>query len=205
MANGGEISDFGGGWLEQPRRPLGGQWPDLSLGVSVHPDPLGGTRAPPRRHFDHAALPAIIIMPTEVPRARRLVWSVMQIMLSLSAGFPCASRSGQQNHTCLQSGKLQSGKLRESRDVVFVDVDGSTTSMGSETRRCIWLRIGLLPGFRMRCGGRARCGQSGPDQAHNETSGLCGSLNLLAGLLDRVTSLARLAPVWRGNGVTDRR
>eukprot|EP00964_Phaeocystis_antarctica_P030376 scaffold17151_cov81-Phaeocystis_antarctica.AAC.7 len=108
-------------------------------------------------------------MPTEVPRARRLVWSVMQMMLSPSAECPCASRSGQQNHTCLQSGKLQSGKLRESRGVAVVDVDGSTTSMGSETRRCIWQRIGLLPGFRMRCGGRARCGQSGSDQAHNET------------------------------------
>eukprot|EP00964_Phaeocystis_antarctica_P071908 scaffold43926_cov71-Phaeocystis_antarctica.AAC.2 len=32
------------------------------------------------------ALPTIIIMPTEVPRARRLVWSVIQIIPS--AGFP---------------------------------------------------------------------------------------------------------------------
>ena len=33
VVKGGGIGDFGGGWLEHPRRWLGAQWPGLSLGV----------------------------------------------------------------------------------------------------------------------------------------------------------------------------
>ena len=54
-----------------------------------------------------AALPTIIIMPKDVPSARLLVWSVMQMMPSSPFGVPQFVLIGQQNHTCLQSGKLR--------------------------------------------------------------------------------------------------
>ena len=41
MVKRGEIGDFGGGSLEQPRRWLGDQWAGLLLGVPSCPEPLG--------------------------------------------------------------------------------------------------------------------------------------------------------------------
>ena len=38
---GGEIGDFGGDWLEHPRRWLGAQWAGLLLGVPRCPEPPG--------------------------------------------------------------------------------------------------------------------------------------------------------------------
>ena len=41
MVKGGEIGDFGGGWLEHPRQWLGTQWSGLFLGVPGCPEPPG--------------------------------------------------------------------------------------------------------------------------------------------------------------------
>ena len=76
-------------------------------------------------------------MPKDVPSARLLVWSVMQMMPSSPDGVPLLFRSGQQNHTCLTSGKL-SRSLAEGVDLLI------------ESCRSAWQRAAMGLGFRTR-------------------------------------------------------